>query len=97
MDIIIECIIELILDGSIEIVSNRRVNKWIRYPILVTLILFFSLVIFGIFYLGILMYEEYKLLSLIIIILSLILLISGIVKFKNECQKEKQIRNNKEG
>lgn len=41
MDLLFEIIMELFLEGSIEINSNERVSKWIRYPILVMLILLF--------------------------------------------------------
>ena len=32
MDFIIELVMELLLEGSIEISSNKKVSKWIRYP-----------------------------------------------------------------
>lgn len=42
MDEIIEIALELILDGSIELLPNKKIPKWIRYPlafIIVSLIL----------------------------------------------------------
>lgn len=52
MDDFIEFLLELLLDGSIEVSKNKKVPKWIRYPIMILLILLFSLVLLFIIYLG---------------------------------------------
>lgn len=95
MEFIIELILELILEGTIEISSNKKVPKWIRYPLILILILFVSIVIIGIFILGIYIYKENAIASLILIIISIILLISGVVKFKNLYLKKKEESNEK--
>lgn len=41
MDFIIEFILELILEGTIEIGTSKKVNKLIRYPLLALIILFY--------------------------------------------------------
>ena len=42
MEFIIECILELLLEGSIEVLPNKKISKWIRYPLAIFVILFFS-------------------------------------------------------
>ena len=33
MEYVIEFILELLVDGTIEILPNKKVSKWIRYPL----------------------------------------------------------------
>lgn len=82
MELLIEILLDLIFEGSIEISSNKKVPKWIRYPLIVLITLFFIIVIIGILILGILLFNENIYASLIMIILSLVILVSGITKFK---------------
>ena len=52
MDLLIEIILELILEGSIEISSNKKVPKWIRYPLIFIITALFLTIIIGILFLG---------------------------------------------
>lgn len=82
MEFLTQLLLELILEGSIEISTNRKVSKWIRYPLIVLISSFF-IAIFGLILLvGILCYKENIYISLFFIILSFVLLINGIIKFK---------------
>lgn len=45
MDFVFEIILELILEGSIEIGANKKVSKWIRYPLLLIAAMFYFAVI----------------------------------------------------
>lgn len=82
MEFIFEFIAELILEGSIEISSNKKVSKWIRYPLIFILILVFSIVIFGLLILGLIILNKNILAGIFIIIVSIIMLIGSIFKFK---------------
>lgn len=82
MDILLEIILELILEGGIEISSNQKVTKWIRYPIIFIIAIFVLIIIAGIFILGIYIYKESIALSIALIICSIALLIGCINKFK---------------
>ena len=93
MDLIIEFILELFLEGTIEISSNKKTPKWIRYPLTTIIVLFTSIMIIGIFYLGIIIYKDNILFSLILILFGIIFLISGINKLKKQ-YLEKKIGNN---
>lgn len=82
MDELIEFILELLLEGSIELSSNRKVPKYIRYPLIFLITLFLLVVIIGIFIIGILLIDENVLVGLLFIVLSIIFEIGSIKKFK---------------
>lgn len=82
MEELIEFVLEILLEGGIEISSNKKISKWIRYPIIVFLLIFFTVIIFGILILGILMVEESILVSLFLIACGLAMFIGSIIKFK---------------
>ena len=82
MEFLIEILLDLLLEGSIEISSDKKISKFIRYPLIVVIILFFAVVIFGILILGIASLNENIYLGLLLIIISLIMLISAIIKFR---------------
>lgn len=82
MELIFEFILELFLEGGIEISKNKRISRWIRYPILVIIILFFATVIFGILFLGLMLLPKNILVSLFMLGIGLFMLIGTILKFK---------------
>ncbi len=84
MDILFEIIFEIIFEGSLEISSNRRISKWIRYPLIVLLAVFFLAVIGLFFWLGIKMFDENIFIALFFIAIGLLLLIMSIVKFRKK-------------
>lgn len=83
MDDILEFILELILEGTIELSTHKKLARWIKYPLIFIISILFLTVIFLIFWLGISIYKESIALSIAFIILSIALLIGGINKFKN--------------
>jgi len=95
MDDLLEFILELILEGTIELSSNKKVPKWLRYILIFIVSILFLAVISLIFYLGIWIYKESIVLSIAFIILSIAMLIGGINKFK-QMYLEKKEENNKE-
>ena len=94
MDDLIEFILELLLEGGIELSSNKKVTKWIRYPLIFIISILFLLVVALIFYLGIWIYKESIALSIAFIILSVAMLYGSINKFK-KIYLEKKENNNK--
>ena len=93
MDLIIEIILELIFEGTVEISSNKKVPKWIRYPLIAILTLLISTIIIGIFILGIHFYQENIIIALFLIIISIIFSVSGISKFKKLYLEKKEDNN----
>lgn len=84
MDLLFELIAELLLEGSMEVSSNKKISKWIRYPIFALLILFFASVIFGIIILGIFIIPDNILGGIFIIAVGLFMLVMSIFKFKKK-------------
>ena len=41
MDIVLEFFLELIVDGGIEASGNKKLSRWIRYPLIALVVLFF--------------------------------------------------------
>lgn len=91
MEFLIELLIELILEGSIEISSDEKVPKWIRYPIIVFIVLVFSVVTFGLIIFGIYMLKDNWYAGLFFIIVGLILLVAAVNKFTKKYIQEKNI------
>lgn len=94
MEDIIEFILELILEGSIELSSNKKLTKWIRYPLIFIISIFFLAIILLIFILGIYIYKDSIPLSIAFIILSIALFIGAINKFKQIYIEKKENNNN---
>lgn len=84
MDLLLEFIFELVLESSMEIAQDKKVNKWIRYPIAFLLSLFIIAVLSIILFVGImfLIDEEIniKLAGVLFIVFDVILIISAIKK-----------------
>ena len=89
MDLLIEFILEIILEGSIELVKVEKVPKFIRYPLLTIIILLFLTIILGLLVLGILIIKKELLFGLFIILLGLVLLINIIYKIKKGIKEYK--------
>lgn len=82
MEYLFEFLLDLILETGIEVSSNKKISKMIRYPLILLIVLFFALVIFGLLFLGILILNKNIWAGIFIISVSAILLISAIIKFK---------------
>lgn len=83
MDLIFEILIELILEGTIEISKNKKVPKLIRYPLILFIILLFIGVILIIFLTGVLAYQKIdKICGISLIIIGVIFAIASIIKLK---------------
>ena len=83
MDDLIEILLELILDGSAEVAKNKKVSKWIRYPLIVILSTFVISVIGLIGFMGvkiILSQEQYSIIGGIVLLLIDFILIISIIK-----------------
>jgi len=78
MDDLIELLIELLIDGSLELLPNKKIPKWLR----VILFLFLIGIILSVIVLGTLILAESLLVGFIIILSGLILLMGFIIKIK---------------
>lgn len=84
MDFLIELIGEILIEGSFELATNKKVSKWIRYPILSLFIIFYFAIILGILFIGINSINENFWLSIFLIVISLLLFVGTIVAIKRK-------------
>ena len=82
MEYLLEFILELFLEGSIEVSKNRKIPKYIRYPVIVILSLFFLAVIGLLFLVGILSFQENILFGILFILIGLLMFIMGMIRFR---------------
>lgn len=80
MDIVFEFLLELFFEGSLEIAKNKKVSKWIRYPLMAIITGAFILVIGLIFFVGIIVFKESWLASMLFIALGMFMLLGSIYK-----------------
>lgn len=92
MEYIFEILLELVLEGSVEVSKSRKVPKYIRYPLIVLIALFFIAVLGLIFFGGILALKKNVLVGIALILLGSLLLIMSVIKFR----KTYLTRENKE-
>lgn len=78
MDEIFEIITEVLLEGIIEICSNKKISKWIRYPLATVIILFYLAFTIMLLVIAIKDFEENPVFSIIILAI-VVLLIIGLI------------------
>ena len=91
MELLFEFLIELIFEGSIEVAKNKKISRWIRYPLILIILLFIISVISLILFLGILLMIKEKtfIAGILLILIDVILIIIGI---KNTIKEIKLIK-----
>lgn len=90
MEDIIEIIGELFLDGLTEIVQNKKISKWIRYPILIFLSSFYLALVVLVTFLAYQEYQEQEHLASLILTIILIILIIMIILFIKKLKDSKK-------
>ena len=96
MDLLIEIILELLFEGGAEICANRKISKWIRYPILFVFFAFVFIIVFGIIFLGISSLKTNLSAGLVLLTIGLIMLVCIIVKFRKQYIKKINEKNEEE-
>lgn len=82
MEYIIDFILDLLLGSAIEASKNSKIPKYIRYPLIVIISLFFIAVIGFIFFVGILYLKENIPFGILIILIGLFMIIMSVLKFR---------------
>jgi len=93
MEFLIEFLLDLILEGSMEISEDEKMPKWLRNICLTIVTIVFSTVTIGLFVLGVYVGKENIYIGLFFIIIAFILLISGIVKFEKKYIEKRNLLN----
>ncbi len=83
-EFIAELVLELVFDGGFEASKSSRIPKYIRYPLVGIICLFFIFVIGLVFFVGIITLKENVFAGIILILIGLLLLIMSAVKFRKE-------------
>lgn len=83
MEFLLEILLELILEGSIEISQNKKVPLIIRIPLIIIISSFFLLVIGLIIFTGAIILETNKLAGIFFIALGIIMFLLCIKKLKD--------------
>ena len=82
MDIVLEFFLELIVDGGIEASGNKKLSRWIRYPLIALVVLFFGAVIAMMFYLAFGLSSDEPVASVILSLLGLFFMVGTVLKFR---------------
>ena len=82
MDFLFELLLELIAEGTVALSKSIKVPKYIRYPLIGIIVLFFIAVIGTVLITGFVSLGHNLLLGLILIALAIVMLAMGVVKFK---------------
>lgn len=85
MEYLFEFLLKLLFEES-----DKRVFKVIRYPLIVLLILFFSFVIFILFFFGVVSFQNHVFLGMFLLFVALFFLFRGWKKFKCVYLKQKK-------
>lgn len=83
MEFLIELVLDLVLEESISLSTNKKVPKLIRYILIGFISLFFLFVIFCILILGIALLKKNTWIGIVIIALGVFLGVECVIKFKN--------------
>lgn len=84
MDDVLEFIFEFLFEFGSEIAKEKKVSKWIRYPLILLLITSFLGVVSILIFTGVLAFSTNIVLSICLFALGLFILIGGIYKFRKE-------------
>lgn len=82
MEYLIEFILELVFEGSIEVSKSKKIPKFIRYPLIVIISLFFIIVIGLIFLAGIVSLKKNALIGMFLISIGIFMIIMSVIEFK---------------
>lgn len=92
MEWLIELIGEILIEGSFELATNKKINKWIRYLLFGILTFLFSLVILGIAYLAIRVWKESVSIALILFGIDLFLIVASFKRIQKEIKKKIKLK-----
>lgn len=89
MDFILEIIFELLFEGIIAVIQNKKISKWIRYPLLGIISVCYTALFFLIFFLSIKLLKDSILLFILFFVISIFILILFLSFLKKvTCSKE---------
>ena len=82
MEILFEILFDLALEGSVEVSSNKRVSKWIHYPLIAVIVLFYAAVVGLLLWVGVSMLDESVLGGVLMLGIAVFVLIMSVLAFR---------------
>ena len=82
MEFLIELVLELALEGGVELSKSKKIPKIIRYLVIILIVLFFAVIIIGLFLIGVTILKNNIIVGLFMIAISVIFLFLAMIKFK---------------
>ena len=90
MDFLFELIFTLLFEGAADIARNKKISKWIRYPVAACLILFIVGILAAVGIAGISIMVDGKIfLGIVVTALDLLLIVSAIIKIMTKIKEKK--------
>lgn len=89
MEFLAELLFELIFEGCFELSSNKKLPRYVRYPFIILIVLFFLTVILGLIFLGFMILDKTVLGGVFIILVGIMLGIGSVIKFKQVYAEKK--------
>lgn len=89
MEILIEVLCEVVLDGIVELITNKKISKWIRYPLAIIFFSFYLIIIALIGVLSINLWSETLIAAGIFMVIDLLLIIGLMLIGKKVISKQK--------
>lgn len=90
LEFVVEFILEIVVNGGMELQHNEKIPKWIRVTLAVFTILFFAAIIIGCIVLGVVILKDTLLGGGLMIVLGAVLLVCAIwklLKMKKQMEK----------
>lgn len=92
MEFLMELVIDLLLDGSVEVAKSRRISKWIRYPVIAMLAILYVATVAVIALVGWIVMKEGNTawLGIGFLLLDIFFVLYSVRKIRKEIQTRKQ-------
>ena len=87
MELLIESISEFFVEGIIYIIKNKKISKFIRYPLAAILLLIYTAIIILMIYYTFKLSKENLFFSFICLLVSVLLILSLIICIKKQVHK----------
>ncbi len=94
MEYLFEFILEFVFEGSIEASKNSKIPKYIRYPLIVIIALFFITIIGLVFLAGILSLNKNIFVGIFFIVIGILMFVMGVINFRKTYLMKKRVIQN---
>lgn len=95
MEFLLELLIDLIVDGSMELSTSKKVPNFIRYILIAFIVLLYLSVIGILFVLGIIIGKENPAAGSLLLISSLVFLVFSVLEFRKKYLDKGKEKNKK--